>query len=85
MIPLAAAGWQQFTGRVDEALRLVKVPHSELISHGAADPAAQVALPAWSGPRRSVGVAAVWARPRSGNPQQPLDISQAGWTACPDH
>lgn len=46
VIPLQAADWQRWlSGSVDDALRLVRVPHPELIAHGAADPASQAALP----------------------------------------
>lgn len=84
MIPPAAADWQQWlTGRFDEALRLVKVPHSELILHGAADPAMWRCL---SDPRRANRLPPLLgrrhARRRS---EQPLDISQARQTASPDH
>lgn len=45
VVPLEPADWQQWlTGNADEAMRLVKVPPPELISHGPASPDIQVAL-----------------------------------------
>lgn len=45
VVPLEAADWQQWlTGSVDDALRLVRLPPSELIAHAAAGPEVQGSL-----------------------------------------